>query len=135
MRRDFSPTPVDAAYLDSLGLRWEALAAAGEFWLVIYGWPLPPGYGRETTDVAVKVEPGYPAAQLDMAYFHPPLARVDGRPINATEAIQPLDGKGWQRWSRHRTGANPWVPGEDCLETHTVLVADWLAREFQPRAA
>jgi hypothetical protein len=134
-RRQFHLPEADRAFLDGLGLRWEALSEAGSLWVMIYGWPLPHGYGRDAVDIAVKIEAGYPTSPLDMAYVHPPLARVDGVPINATQATQALDGKTFQRWSRHRTGANPWVPGEDSLATHLALIEDWLAREFVRRAA
>lgn len=134
-RRQFSLLEPDVAYLNSLGLGWEALMDGGHPWVVLYRWPLPPGYTQDAVDVAIKIEAGYPDVGLDMAYFHPPVVRADGGLIGQTQAVQPLDGKAWQRWSRHRTGQNPWVPGDDDLQTHLVLVADWLAREFGQRAA
>jgi hypothetical protein len=66
-----------------------------------------------------------------MVYFFPALARKDGRVIAAAEAMQPLDGKSFQRWSRHRTAQNPWKIGRDNLGTHIILVEDWLTREFE----
>jgi hypothetical protein len=45
--------------------------------------------------------------------------------------VQSLDGKSFQRWSRHRTAENPWRIGRDNLGTHIILVEDWLAREFE----
>ena len=98
--------------------------------MVIYGWPLPDGYTIARADVNVRIDPGYPDAQIDMAYFSPALVRSDGRAIGAT-AGDTFDGKVWQRWSRHRTGANPWRPGLDGLATHFALVRDWLARELR----
>ncbi len=79
--------------------------------------------------VALRIETGYPDTQLDMVYFYPHLARCDRQPIGAL-ASQTLDGKDWQRWSRHRTGQNPWRPGEDDLASHLALVEHWLEREF-----
>lgn len=134
-RRQFILREADQSYLDSLGLAWEALVEGGNFWVVVYDWPLGEGYTASHIDVAIKIEPGYPDSQLDMAYFHPAVVRADGGVIRATEASQALDGKSWQRWSRHRTGANPWVEGDDDLQTHMVLVQDWLEREFSRRAA
>jgi hypothetical protein len=32
-------------------------------------------------------------------------------------------------WSRHRTELNPWIPGEDNLESHMQFVDAWLAGE------
>jgi hypothetical protein len=66
-----------------------------------------------------------------MVYFHPPLARKDGKAIGATQATQALDGKSFQRWSRHRTPAHPWIPGQDDLSTHIALIEEWLSREFE----
>ena len=42
---------------------------------------------------AIRIETGYPNTELNMVYFFPALARADGKPIGATEAPQPLDGK------------------------------------------
>jgi hypothetical protein len=39
------------------------------------------------------METGYPQSELNMVYFDPALARVDGRQIGATQATQALDGK------------------------------------------
>lgn len=134
-RRQFVLREADQSYLDSLGLAWEALVDDGNFWVVVYDWRLGEGYTASHVDVAIKIEPGYPDSQLDMAYFHPAVFRSDGGVIGATEASQALDGKTWQRWSRHRTVANPWVAGDDDLQTHMTLVQDWLEREFSRRAA
>jgi hypothetical protein len=66
-----------------------------------------------------------------MVYFYPALARTDGIRIGATETVQLIDGKGFQRWSRHRTPQNPWRVGHDNLGTHIILIEDWLEREFK----
>ena len=64
-----------------------------------------------------------------MAFFFPALARLDGKAINAATPLQ-RDGKTFQQWSRHRTGQNPWRPGEDDVSTHLVLVEYWLEKEL-----
>ena len=61
-----------------------------------------------------------------MVYVHPALARADGREIAAI-SNDDFDGRQWQRWSRHRTGENPWRPGVDNLATHFGLVEHWFA--------
>src|ERR1700728_1707334 len=126
MRREFDLLSDDQQYLDATSYTWEAIKNGGEFWLLLHGVVLPAGYQVATASIAIKIEPGYPNAQLDMAYFDPALRRVDGKPIPCADAVMHIDGKQWQRWSRHRTSANPWVPGEDSLETHLILVRDWL---------
>ena len=80
---------------------------------------------------AIRIETGYPKAALDMVYFHPAITRKDSKPIGATQATQAIDGKTFQRWSRHYTKENPWVIGEHSLETHIWAIEDWLMREFQ----
>lgn len=127
-RRAFELPPEDVAFLDGLGLRWEAVSENG-LWVIIYGVALPAGFRESTVDVAIQIVPGYPTGALDMAYFHPPIARADGRAIPNANSTQPLDGKSWQRWSRHRLGASTWKPGIDNLESHFVFIQQWFARE------
>jgi hypothetical protein len=100
--------------------------------VVIYGVPVPAGYNHSQVSMYFKIEGLYPDTQIDMVYVHPPLARTDGQPINNL-AEEQFDGKTWQRWSRHRTNANPWRPGIDNLETHFTLVPEWFRQEFKKR--
>lgn len=132
MRRQFSLPEADETFLESLGLLWEAIIENSVRWLLLHSYPVPPGYNQGSVMVAIRIETGYPEAQLDMVYFYPPLDRLDRVTIGAL-STQPLDGKTFQRWSRHRTGVNPWRPGEDDLSTHLALVNDWLEREFRIR--
>jgi hypothetical protein len=81
----------------------------------------------------VLISGGYPEAQLDMFFLHPAVSRTDGVPIPASENQQALDGRTFQRWSRHRPGDEPWRPGVDDLETHLVLTRDAFADEFVKR--
>ena len=131
-RRQFTLPAEDVAFLQSLGLHWETVVEGGNFWVVIYGVPLPAGFTERATDVAIQIAAGYPTSPLDMAYFHPPVLRQDGRQIACANAVQSLDGRTWQRWSRHRIGATAWVPGEDNLERHFMFMQDWWVREIAP---
>jgi hypothetical protein len=119
----------DRVFLDRYGLQWESITE-GSVWILLHGFPVPPGANHSKVTVAIRMETGYPLTQLDMMYVYPPLARTDGRTISQTDAVQVLDGKQFQRWSRHRTPANPWVPGEDSLETHVYLVEEYFQTEF-----
>lgn len=130
-RREFTLAAEDQDFLDSLTLRWEALRHANRLWVIVYDVPLLPGYQAVMADVAIEIAPGYPTSQLDMAYFNPPLSRADGKAIVCVEAIEQIDGKGWQRWSRHRTPASLQVPGFDNFERHFAYVQDWLVREIE----
>ncbi|HRK34503.1 MAG TPA: E2/UBC family protein, partial [Candidatus Hydrogenedentes bacterium] len=120
----------DVEFLDALGLPWENVVDKAQ-WLVIHELPLPTGYTQDKTALAIRIETGYPHAALDMAYFRPAIVRQDGRAIAATDAKQSIDGTEWQRWSRHRTTQNPWRPGVDNIESHFLLIKDWLEREFK----
>lgn len=128
-RSQFSLPEEDMDWLKSLGLNHELVNENGVLRVVIYDWPVPEGYNVASVAANVRIEPGYPDGQIDMVYFYPPLVRTDAVQI---AAICPdlFDGKEWQRWSRHRTPANPWRPGVDNLATHFALVDSWLVREL-----
>jgi hypothetical protein len=128
-RVQFSLLLSDRKYLDSLGLRWEAVAENNIRALVIYNWPLPKGYNLMKADVHVRLNKGYPDSQIDMAYFAPALARADGRAIGGLSMCS-FDGRQWQQWSRHRTANSQWRIGEDELSTHMALVRNWLEAEL-----
>lgn len=120
-RRHFRLPADDEAFLDASGYRWETAAEAGVQRVVIYGYSVPAGYTTTTVDLNLRIESGYPDTQVDMVYVYPALAKVSGGAIPALSTDQ-FDGKSWQRWSRHRTGVNPWRPGVDNVETHLAAV-------------
>lgn len=131
MRIEFHLPEEDLEYLKVIGCKWETIVSKGN-WLIIYDYKVPKGYNLNEVSLALKIDAGYPTAQIDMAYFYPPIARQDNKPIRALVMMQ-IDNKQWQRWSRHRTGINPWRSGLDGLETHISLVQHWLEREFYIR--
>ena len=119
----------DEAYLNRLGLPWELLRDGATRWLIIHDWKLPAGYNHQQISLALIIPDNYSDSQIDMVYFNPHLARKDGRTIGAL-STQNIAGTAWQRWSRHRTGANPWRRGIDDVASHLALVDEWLQREF-----
>ncbi len=127
-RRDFVLPEGDRETLDALGLRWETVQESGVPRVVIRGYPVRAGYAPERTDLMMRLLPGYPTSQIDMWYFHPPLARTDGAQIRALVGDN-FEGKHWQGWSRHRTGLNPWRPDIDDIGTHLAVVEHNLAKE------
>jgi E2/UBC family protein E len=129
MRRQFRLPGADEAALEQLALNWEALVDAGRRWIILYGFRLPEGFNQTVADLAVEIVAGYPPGALDMAYFSPALNMPSGRTIAQTNVVQQIDGKPWQRWSRHRTPDNAWRLGEDSLETHIDYVVAFLAAE------
>jgi hypothetical protein len=130
LRRQFDLLGEDESFLKEYGLPWETIVD-GSPWVLIHDFPTHEGYTHLRAIAAIRMETGYPNAGLDMVYFHPALARNDGKAIGATATVQPIDGKSFQRWSRHRTGQNPWRAGQDNLGTHVILIEDWLEREFR----
>ena len=130
LRRDFDLLPRDEKFLEEYGLPWETISE-GSQWVLIHEFPTHDGYNHPRVTAAIRMETGYPNTELHMVYFFPVLARKDGREIGATQAKQVIDGKTYQRWSRHRTAQNPWRPGVDGVDTHVFLIEDWLAREFE----
>jgi len=133
MRRDFQLPEEDITFLDGLNLLWETINDQGMQWVIVHDYPVASGYNHTKVSVAVKIETGYPRTPIDMAYFFPNLQRLDGQTINAT-CLQSIDGKHYQRWSRHRTSNNPWREGVDDLSTHFALVSFWFEQEFIKRA-
>lgn len=129
-RREFDLPAEDRDWLDGLGNRFELVREDMLLRVIIYGVRVPAGYNVAMVDVNVRIESGYPDTQIDMAYFFPPLARSDGGAIGAL-ATDEFGGRTWQRWSRHRTPANPWRPGIDNLATHFALVESWLELELR----
>ena len=129
LRRDFDLLPQDEKFLEEYGHHWETIAD-GSQWVLIHEFPTHERYNHAHVTAAIRMETGYPNTGLNMVYFFPALARKDGRSIGATQAEQVINGKTYQRWSRHRTAKNPWRAVVDRLDTHVFLIEDWLAREF-----
>jgi hypothetical protein len=127
-RRHFSLPAEDMEWLEGCGRPFELVTENGVMRVVVYDFPLPAGYTTDSVTVHIQVPAGYPDVQLDMVWFSPGLSLSSGKGIGATSS-ENFDGKSWQRWSRHRTTANPWRPGIDSLGTHFALIEEWLLRE------
>jgi hypothetical protein len=130
-RRQFRLPETDVEGLDAAGFNWETIGTNGHGWLLVHSYVLPGGYNIGAASVALSIPGGYPTTPLDMVYFSPILSRKDGKGIRATQAMVNIDGRKWQRWSRHYNPAHPWIPGEYNVLTHLTLVRHWLEREFQ----
>lgn len=131
LRRTVDLLPEDEAYLNKTYPQWETLQSGNTGWILLHEFKLPSGYNIEETTVAFMIPPSYPTVEFDMMYFYPALQRIDGKGIGALEP-QALDGKTFQRWSRHRNPGE-WRPGIDNLETHVLSVQSWLIDEFKKR--
>ena len=130
MRCDFDLPAHDVEFLSSTDWDWETVRDGTANWLLLHQFVVPPGYSQQVVTAALRIEPGYSDTQIDMVYFNPSLARTDGRHVGGTDGTGTILGQTFQRWSRHRTGANPWRPGLDDVSTHIALVRHWLEREF-----
>lgn len=130
MRRNFLLPEGDQLFIEASSFAWETISDGSGQWLLVHDFPVPTGYNQTSVSVALMIPPGYPVVQLDMAYFFPHLAKLDNKPIQAI-TIQAIDGKNFQRWSRHRTGENPWRPGVDDISTHLTMVSSWFEKELK----
>lgn len=128
-KKHFQLSSEDTEFLDSLGLPWDGIMENGIRRVIIYDFPLPAGYNVDNVSVNMRLESGYPDVQIDMAYFYPSISRLDNKSIRAT-STDLFNGVQWQRWSRHRTSANPWRPGIDNLSTHVSAIRYWLQSEL-----
>lgn len=127
-RRDAPLLDADMAFLEAYGHQFDIIKD-GSTWTVLHDFPIPPGFNHNSVSLAIRIEQGYPMTELDMLYVFPRLSRIDGREIPQTQAEQPIEGKIFQRWSRHRSGANHWMPGVDCLETHIFFIEEIFEQE------
>lgn len=133
MRRIFELAEDDVMYLNNKGYSWETIQEGRDYWLLIHNFPIPEGYNVSQATVAIQfTDPlDYLRVGLDMVFFNPALSRLDGIVIRQTQYTHQIDGKSFQRWSRHRTREAPWEYGNDSLSTHLLLVEYWLKREFE----
>lgn len=130
-RREFSILEADEAYLDRLGWKWETVLDCGKRWLLIHGYALPTGYNVSRVTMAIDVPGNYPASQIDMFYCFPRVTLASGIVVAQTEATQSIQGKPFQRWSRHRQGESEWDPASDRIETHLMVIDECLSREVE----
>ncbi|WP_111308886.1 multiubiquitin domain-containing protein [Confluentibacter sediminis] len=122
----------DLYYLSSITNLVDFVKNGNLNWLVIRDLDIPDGYNVKKADAAILIPPHYPTSQLDMIYFHPALSRTDGKMIG-TLRDQSIEGKIYQRWSRHRTAINKWNPEIDNVESHLDLMLSCLRAEFNKR--
>ena len=129
-RRDFSLPQPDLDWLSETGLHFELVAENGVLRVVLYGFQVPGGYDRSQVDVNVRIDPGYPDAQIDMVYVHPPLARADGvrsgrSPVTPSMARPGSGGAG--------TGRRliPGAPASTTLPPISALSRNGFARELR----
>jgi hypothetical protein len=68
-----------------------------------------------------------------MWWFDPPVRLADGTALPATEVMQPMLNRNWQRWSRHFANGQ-WQSGVDGLESYLALIRRDLERSVPVKA-
>ena len=111
----------DMSFLQERSFQYELVDEGGMLCVLIKSWRLPEGYTVPSSDLLLRLSPGYPDVPPDMWWFDPALVRLDNGPIQATEVIETVLGRSWQRWSRH-LDASLWNSGTDGLESYLSLV-------------
>ena len=123
-RRDFTLPSDEVAFLESEGRPFELLVDGGTQWLLIRDFAIPPGYTVDRATLAIQIPVGFPLAGLDMAWFSPPIARLNGTVPPCCDASNTIEGRVFQRWSRHY----PWDVDRSSLTSHLKAVEEWLTK-------
>ena len=118
---------LDMVYLKDRHLAHEIVVEAGMTCVILQSWPLPKGFDRETSDLLIRLNPGYPDVQPDMWWFCPEVRRADGKYLPNTNVIEQYLGRTWQRWSRH-FNSGQWQPGIDGLASYLTLIGQDMER-------
>ena len=125
----FALLPSDDEGFRRRGFAPRRVEEGGRRWLIFEAYPLPKGLIPQAVAVALEIPPSYPRAEIDMFYCHPAVQRDDGRAIPQTEATETIEGRTYQRWSRHRGAQSRWDAKTDTVLTHLTLVDGALAVE------
>lgn len=112
----------DAQYLELKGYEYSANQESnGSILVVIHDFPLSEAYTPTSCDLLIKLPPAYPNANPDMFWTWPDVKLRSGAWPRSSEVHEVLNGRPWQRWSRHLT-ASAWRPGRDCVRTFLAVV-------------
>ena len=125
---------IDTQYLQERVPGHTVTAEGNMVCVTIPNFETPPGLSVAATTLLLRLSPGYPDVPPDMWWFNPPVKRVDGTEIPATQAYERHLGREWQRWSRH-LAPGQWRSGVDSLEGYLAIVRRELAAAASPRAA
>jgi hypothetical protein len=113
--------PIDLEYLQTRVPGHRLSVEGGMTCILVPSYPLPQGFDQPAADLLVRLAPGYPDVPPDMWWFDPPVRRVDGAEIVATQAREGHLGRQWQRWSRHLQPGQ-WRSGVDSLQSYFALI-------------
>ena len=111
----------DREYLERSGIAYRVFEADGMLNVELLDFPMPDGLNARSASVLFRLSANYPDTPPDMWWIIPHLTPVNGRTIPATEVIETIDGRSWQRWSRH-LDPTAWRSGIDGLESYVRLL-------------
>lgn len=87
---------------------------------------MPEGYDHQVISIAVEIPIAYPRWKLIRFYTYPRTNWLSKSIPSCTEVDQLIEGKPYQRWSRHRTHLSAWNPASDSVVTHFALIEESL---------
>jgi hypothetical protein len=134
VRSSWSCPERDASFLAERDLAYQVVEEPGSLCLILPAWKLPAGYTQASADLLIRLPAGYPDLPPDMWWFDPAVTRPDGVVIEATQVVEVILGRSWQRWSRHLDPSH-WNSGVDGLESYLSLVWREAKRSAQDVAA
>ncbi|MDC4974113.1 hypothetical protein OHW14_01405 [Acinetobacter baumannii] len=121
----------DSEYLKQVFGDFRTIIDQGRRWLIVENYELPEGYSHKQITLAFEIPSLYPQAEIDMFYTCPRIYLPNGVTPSCTEVDQIIEGKIYQRWSRHRSQVSQWNPAIDSVVTHFSLIEESLLREVQ----
>lgn len=127
----FEVLPKDGEYLKQVFGNFRTIIDQGRRWLVVENYELPDGYSYEKVTLVIEIPSLYPQAEIDMFYTYPRIHLTNGLTPSCTDVDQIIEGKSYQRWSRHRSPLSQWNPVIDSVVTHFSLIEESLLREVQ----
>ena len=106
-----------------------------ELHVLLRDFPIPPAYAPRTSDLLLRLPPGYPNAAPDMFWTKPDVKLASGAWPDRSEYHEvPGAGPGsevyanvhWQRWSRHFQSG--WIVGQPGLQSFVRTIQQELKR-------
>ena len=88
---------IDQAHLDERAPGSTVTNDGSMICVLIPNYVLPSGFTATSSDLLIRLSPGYPDVPPDMWWFDPPVRRIDGQVIVATESMESHLGRPWQR--------------------------------------
>jgi hypothetical protein len=112
----------DLSHLREKAYQFEARQEAGFVNVIIRNFRLSAKYALSKTDLLLRLPPNFPMAKPDMFWTFPHVRLAGGSfPPQADVLDVILEGRQWQRWSRHLADTQ-WRPGRDNLRVFLGII-------------